>query len=228
MAVAEMHRQSPLTRTVTRVMVVDDHTTFAQSLGMALDAKPEFECVGTAATGAAALDLAMRTNPDVVVMDLQLGAESGLAVTRRIRDAVPDAVIVVLTAHLDPSWVAKASQAGASAFAAKSGLLRETLTMLKDAKHGGMLVAPSLYDVGPSAPKQASPVSKLTARETNVLALMGKGANVEEIARVLNISVNTCRGYVKGIHVKLDARSQLEAVIKAQQLGLIAISVNDR
>jgi DNA-binding NarL/FixJ family response regulator len=221
-AVALLDEHVQPDRGTLRVLVVDDHVTFAQSLAMALDAKPEFECVGTASTGPLALDLVVRTTPDVVVMDLELGADSGLDITRKIRDAAPDAVIVVLSAHLDPSWVAKASQAGASAFASKSGQLQETLSILKDAKHGSMLVAPSLYEARPAAPRPAEPVPVLTSRETHVLTLLGDGAKVDEIARILNITVNTCRSYVKAIHVKLEVHSQLEAVVKAQRLGLIA------
>ncbi|MDQ1738261.1 MAG: hypothetical protein QOH56_4512, partial [Pseudonocardiales bacterium] len=142
-------------------------------------------------------------------------------------EAVPRAIIMVVSAHLDPSWVAKASQAGASAFAPKSGSLTEMLTILRDAKHGGMLVAPSIYEVVLPTQPQPELIGKLTAQETNVLSLMGKGAKVEEIARILDISVNTCRGYVKTIHLKLGARTQLEAVVKAQRLGLIDVS-NDR
>ncbi|MCW2647298.1 MAG: hypothetical protein QOG22_501 [Pseudonocardiales bacterium] len=221
-AVALVHQDIQATRGTLRVLVVDDHVTFAQSLAMALDAKPGFECVGTASTGPLALDLVMRTGPDVVVMDLELGADSGLDITRKIREAAPDAVIVVLSAHLDPSWVAKASQAGASAFASKSGPLQETLSILKDAKHGSMLVAPSLYEVRSAAPKQGEPMTALTSRETHVLTLLGNGVKVDNIARILNITVNTCRSYVKSIHVKLEVHSQLEAVVKAQRLGLIA------
>jgi DNA-binding NarL/FixJ family response regulator len=223
-AVAMLDADIQSARGTLRVLVVDDHVTFAQSLAMALEAKPEFECVGTASTGPLALDLVVRTSPDVVVMDLELGADSGLDITRKIRVAVPEAVIVVLSAHLDPSWVAKASQAGASAFASKSGPLQETLSILRDAKHGSMMVAPSLYDMRPSAPKSEEVVPALTSRETHVLTLLGSGAKVDEIARILTITVNTCRSYVKAIHVKLEVHSQLEAVVKAQRLGLIAVS----
>jgi DNA-binding NarL/FixJ family response regulator len=219
-----LHDDIQSDRRTFRVLVVDDHVTFAQSLAMALEAKPEFECVGTASTGPLALDLAVRTSPDVVLMDLELGADSGLDVTRKIRVAVPDAVIVVLSAYLDPAWVAKASQAGASAFASKSGPLHETLAILRGAKHGSMLVAPSLYDTRPSAPKAAGAVPTLTSRETHVLTLLGSGAKVDEISQILNITVNTCRSYVKAILFKLDVHCQLEAVVKAQRLGLIIAS----
>jgi DNA-binding NarL/FixJ family response regulator len=215
-------------KAMTRVLIVDDHSAFADLLAMALGTEAEFECVGTATTGAAAVDLAVRTKPHIVVMDIQLGAENGLAVTRRLREVLPTAVVVVVSAHRDPSWVVKAAQAGASAFAPKSGSLSEMLSVLRGAKNGSMLVAPSLFQqVANAAPPARRPGEKLTAREQDVLVLMGKGVAPAEISRVLNISVNTCRGYVKAIHSKLGVRSQLEAVVKAQRLGLIDVT-NDR
>lgn len=213
-----------------RVLVVDDHQTFADLLVLALEDEIDIECVGAANTAAAALDLAVRTNPDVVIMDIQLGKESGLVATRRIHEQAPETVIVVVTAHSDPSWLAKAAQAGASAFVPKSGSLKEMLSAIREARHGAMLVSPSLFQVGDGQPadhqpsRRNDPVGTLTARERDVLKLMGQGASAPEIARELNISVNTCRGYVKAVHAKLGVRSQLEAVVKAHRLGLIAVA----
>lgn len=207
----------------SRVLIVDDHHTFADLLAIALSSQTDFDCVGTAGTGAAALDLVRRERPDIVVMDIQLGSESGLDAARRIRELLPDAVIVVVSAHRDPNWVVRAAQAGASAFAPKSGSLTEMLTVLRNARNGSMLVAPSMFQaVVSQAGDPSEHAEKLTAREQDVLVLMGRGVAPTEIARILNISVNTCRGYVKSIHAKLGARSQLEAVVKAQRLGLIA------
>ena len=225
METAPIAAQSPRNGVTSRVLIVDDHNTFADLLAMALSSEEDFQCVGTASTGAAALDLATRLRPDIVVMDIQLGAESGLDVARRIRDLLPNSVIVVVSAHRDPNWVVRAAQSGASAFAPKSGSLTEMLSVLRGARNGSMLVAPSLFQqVVGAMPEPKLPAEKLTAREQDVLVLMGKGVAPTEIARVLNISVNTCRGYVKTIHAKLGVRSQLEAVVKAQRLGLIKVT----
>ena len=206
----------------SRVVIVDDHNTFADLLAIALSSQADFECVGTAATGTAALEVIRRERPDLVVMDIQLGSESGLDAARRIRDVLPDAVIVVVSAHRDPTWIVRAAQAGASAFAPKSGSLTEMLAVLRNARNGSMLVAPSVFQAVVSQTRDTdADVEKLTAREQDVLALMGQGIAPAEIARILSISVNTCRGYVKSIHAKLGVRSQLEAVVKAQRLGLI-------
>ena len=213
-----------VTLAVTSVLIVDDHHAFADLLAMALANEPDFDIVGSADTADSAVKLAVRTRPRMVVMDIQLGGQDGLAATRRIREVLPEAVVVVISAHRDPSWVAKAASAGASAFAPKSGSLTEMLSVLRRARNGSMLVAPSLFRPAsgvPAYPTGSAPVDTLTLRERDVLALMGKGVAPAQIAHVLNISVHTCRGYVKSIHAKLGARSQLEAVVKAQQLGLI-------
>ncbi|MFF3446559.1 response regulator [Streptomyces sp. NPDC002667] len=206
----------------TRVLIVDDHRTFAELLAFALGSQPDFDCAGWAGTGSAAVELAVRERPDMVVMDISLGAESGLEVTRRIREATPDATVVIVSAHRDPDWVVRAAQAGASAFVPKSGSLDEMLGVLRDVRQGSMLVAASMFGEPPRPPATEDPVvASLTPRETEVLTLMGKGLAPAAIARLLGISVNTCRGYVKSIHLKLGVRSQLQAVVKAQQLGLV-------
>ncbi|MGW2786833.1 response regulator [Streptomyces populi] len=206
----------------TRVLIVDDHRTFAELLAFALGSQPDFDCAGWAGTGAAAVELAARERPDMVVMDISLGTESGLEVTRRIREATPDAIVVIVSAHRDPDWVVRAAQAGASAFVPKSGSLEEMLRVLRDVRQGSMLVSASVFGEPPRPRATDDPaVASLTARESEVLTLMGKGLAPAAIARLLGISVNTCRGYVKSIHLKLGVRSQLQAVVKAQQLGLV-------
>lgn len=208
-----------------RVLVVDDHQTFADLLVIALEGQADLRCVGCASNGAEALGLVASTRPDVVIMDIQLGADSGLTATRQIRAQHPETVVVVVTAHSDPDWLAKAAQAGASAFVSKSGSLKDMLSAIRDAKLGTMMVAPSLFRQRPDRPvRNAELVGTLTVREQDVLNLMAQGAATSEISKALNITVHTCRGYVKGLYRKLGVRSQLEAVVKAHRLGLITVS----
>ena len=131
----------------------------------------------------------------------------------------------MVTAHRDPDWVVRAAQAGASAFIPKDGSLAEMIDVLSRVQPGQMLVAPSTFAAG--APRSSSAagsqaaVPQLTRREQEVLDCLGRGMQVKAIARVLGITLETCRGYVKSLHAKLGVRSQLEAVVKAQQLGLL-------
>jgi DNA-binding NarL/FixJ family response regulator len=135
----------------------------------------------------------------------------------------PNAVVAVVTAHRDPDWVMRAAQAGASGFVPKDGSLSEMIDVLSRVRAGQMLVAPSTFAGG--QPRAAVPTSQprpqLTPREQEVLDCLGHGMQVKAIARVLGITVQTCRGYVKALHAKLGVRSQLEAVVKGQQLGLL-------
>jgi DNA-binding NarL/FixJ family response regulator len=203
-------------------LLVDDHHAFADLMAMALGNEPDFHIVGIAPSATAAVEMATRHRPEMIVMDVELGSENGIEATRRICRELPDTVIVIVSAHCDPATVARAASAGASAFAPKSGSLSELLTVLRSARLGSMLVAPSLRRQAADGSADASgSVDVLTKRECEVLALMSVGAAPTQIARILNISVNTCRGYVKQIHAKLGVRSQLEAVVTAQRLGLI-------
>ena len=177
-----------------RVLVVDDHRTFAELLSGALAASG-MTCVGTANTAAQAVAMAAALSPDIVVMDIQMPREDGLSATRRIREAAPDAVVAVVTAHRDPDWVVRAAQAGASAFIPKDGSLAEMLDVLGRVRAGQMLVAPSTFAGGRQEPaatrsaREATPT--LTRREQQVLDCLGRGMQVKAIARVLSITQET-------------------------------------
>ncbi len=206
-----------------KVMVVDDHQTFADLLSLALSSEPDLQCIGTAGSAAEAVAMAAELRPDVVVMDIEMPRTDGLAATRRLREVVPDLVIVVVTAHRDPQWVLRATQAGASAFVPKNGSLPEMLDVLRRARNGGMLVAASAFGSAITAPERAlaAPRVELTQRERDVLQCLNRGMAPKAIARVLGISLHTCRGYVKSLLSKLGVSSQLEAVVTAQRLGLV-------
>lgn len=206
-----------------RVLVVDDHQTFADLLSLALSSEPDLECIGTAGSAAEAVAMAAELKPDIVVMDIEMPRQDGLAATRRLREVVPDLVIVVVTAHRDPQWVLRATQAGASAFVPKNGSLPEMLDVLRRARNGGMLVAASAFGSTTTSPEPtvSTPRVELTQRERDVLHCLNRGMAPKAIARVLGISLHTCRGYVKSLLSKLGVSSQLEAVVTAQRLGLI-------
>ncbi|MCF6746456.1 response regulator transcription factor [Blastococcus sp. KM273128] len=208
-----------------RFMVVDDHRTFAELLAGALRSAG-MEPIGTATSAAQAVAMARDLRPDIVIMDIEMPRQDGLTATRQIREVSPGTIVAVVTGHCDPAWVVRAAQAGASAYIPKNGSLDEMIDVLSRVRLGQMLVAPSAFNGGaPSAPAvrtAAPPV--LTRREKEVLDCLGRGMQVKGIARLLGITVETCRGYVKSLHTKLGVRSQLEAVIKAQELGLLAPS----
>lgn len=207
------------------VLVVDDHQTFAELLALALGAEPALRYIGHARNSAEADAMVADLDPDVVLMDVQLPDVDGLTTTERLVAKHPDLRVVVLTAHSDPSLVTRAAAAGACGFLPKDGALRDVLQALRTAHRGGMVVPAHLLAgalAQPVVPVTTPQPSALTAREQDVLRLMGNGMDVRAIARDLGISPHTCRGYVKSILAKLDAHSQLEAVMTAIRLGLLA------
>ncbi|MER5674807.1 response regulator transcription factor [Pseudonocardia alni] len=203
------------------VLVVDDHRSFADLLAMALSAEPDLVCVGTAVGAAQGLAMADELRPDVVVMDIEMPQQNGIAATWSLRERVPRTAVVVVTAHRDPQWMVRAAQAGAAAFVPKDGSLDEMLVALRTARPGNLVVAPSAFRADRSAGAVAADAPALTPRERDVLVHLAQGIAPKAIARLLNISVHTCRGYVKSLLSKLGVRSQLEAVVRAQELGLV-------
>ena len=131
-------------RGAPRVLVVDDHRTFAELLSGALDVSG-MDVLGTAHTAAQAIAMAEDLKPDIVVMDIEMPRQDGLSATRRIREVAPDTAVAVVTGHSDPEWVVRAGQAGASAFIPKGGSLSEMIDILSRVSAGQMLVAPSTF-----------------------------------------------------------------------------------
>lgn len=214
--------------TGTRILVVDDHQTFAELLLGALEREGDFECLGHASSGAEGVSLARTLGPDVVVMDVELPDMDGFAATSRILEDRPHTRVVVLTAHATPDFVARATAAGACGFLPKDGALSVMLSTLRMARPGALAIHPALVArmVAPPVAARAAGVPRLTQRERDVLDLMGRGKDVRLISRELGISSHTCRGYVKTILMKLDAHSQLEAVVAAARLGLLRLDAS--
>ena len=210
--------EGPLRR---RVVLVDDHTAFVDLLRFALGGLDDFECVGSAGSLVDAEAVVAQCSPDIVIVDLMLGDDDGLEAVRRLRARWPDLVLVVASARSDAYTLAAVAAAGANGFAPKRGALAELLAILRSAQPTTMSVAPTLLPATiVRAAEDIGPV-RLTGREADVLALMARGASVPAIARLLDISVNTCRSYVRGVHSKLGVRTQVEAVLKAHKIGLV-------
>jgi len=208
---------------VITVLVVDGHQTFAELLGVALRGQPDLRYVGHARNGEQALRLCAELRPDVILLDPELPDADGIAIAEMLRHRQPNTRVVILTASNEATLVGRATAAGAAGFLSKNGALGDVLHAVHTAHGGGMTVS---TDILARLLRSTSPVvgprgGGLTAREHEVLELMGSGLDPRAIARRLGISVHTCRGYVKAVLAKLDVHSQLEAVAVATRRGLI-------
>jgi DNA-binding NarL/FixJ family response regulator len=206
----------------TTVLVVDDHRIFADLLSATLETVPGIRCLGTAASAAEGIQRAAELRPSVVVMDIKMPGMDGLVATRRLRAASPETAVAVVTAYQDGEWLARAAQAGASAFIPKAGPLAEMITMLKEAKPGRMKVAASLTRTRSVKPTPGQGFDEeLTAGELEVLGYIAYGLPAKSIAKVMGVSIHTCLGHIKGLYAKLEVSSRIEAVNRARELQLL-------
>lgn len=213
----------------TRVLLVDDHRSFSEALAAAIDQFPDLACVGTPTTIRDAVTEMAQSKPDVVLVDIHLPDGDGIDAIATLRDGQPAARFLVMTGYTDVDVLARAATAGACGFLPKESSVRSILEAIRTARDGGMLVdgstlAAILGRVGTqpgSARAKAVAESRLTSRELDVLSLMRQGLDPHAIATRLTISLHTCRGYQKSILAKLDAHSQLEAVVIGARRGLV-------
>ncbi|MGW5573374.1 response regulator [Nocardia thailandica] len=206
-----------------RVVVADDQDLVRTGLVMILGAHPDLEVVGTAADGLAALDLATRLRPDVLLVDIRMPGLDGVEVTRRL--AGPDvgdpiAVVVITTFDLD-EYVLGALRAGARGFLLKDAGPELLVQAVRAAAEGDALIAPNITrrllatfaDQAPSVPSQ--PLDPLTGREEEVLALVARGRTNAEIAAELFVGLSTVKSHVASLMTKLGARNRVEIAIWA-------------
>lgn len=210
---------------MTRVLVVEDQQTLAGALQIAIDAQPDMDCVGAVRTAEEAVALAVASHPDTVLMDIRLSGADGIEATRQIKAACPRVRVLILTADATPARLAAAAAVGASGFLAKDSPFPTVLAAIRAPIDGKILVeentlAALVESLDRASPPLDSPMpdlARLTARERQVLALMGEGLDPQAIARRLVVSRHTARGHVKNILMKLGAHSQLEAVVLRPQ-----------
>jgi len=214
-----------------RVLVCDDQALIRTGFATIIDAQPDLEVVGECGDGRAAVELAARLNPDVVVMDVRMPVLDGIEATRLLAgDGVehPVKVLVVTTFNLD-EYVYEALRAGASGFLLKDAPPAQLLHGIRTVATGAALLAPEVTRqlVGKYAarirPARTSPDdSPLTPRELDVLRLIAEGLSNTEIAAALVISQETVKTYVSRILAKLGLRDRVQIVVHAYRHGLVS------
>lgn len=216
------------TRTA-RVLIVDDHRVFAESLGHLLGREPGIAVVGYATTAAEGERLTAEYGPDVVLMDHYLPDASGVAASRAILAARPRTQVLMLTAGGGDEEMLDAIEAGVSGYLLKTAPVSLVIDAIRRVAEGEVLLAaPELAglmrrvrDRAKSRADLERAVTTLTHREREALELMGQALDTRAIAERLGVSFNTARGYAQTVLEKLGARSRLEAVLRATRLGLI-------
>jgi DNA-binding NarL/FixJ family response regulator len=216
---------------VTRVLIADDQSLVRAGFRALLDAQADIEVVAEAADGAEAVELARRERPDVVLMDVRMPRMDGLEATGRITaDALlPDTRIIVLTTFELDEYVFGALRAGASGFLLKDLEATDLLAAIRVVAEGDALLAPRVtrrlieaFARSPERTLVAPPsLAELTAREREVLALVGAGLSNGEIADRLVVSPLTAKTHVSRLLMKLGARDRAQLVVVAYENGVV-------
>jgi DNA-binding NarL/FixJ family response regulator len=213
-----------------RVLVCDDQALVRAGFVTILDAQEDLAVIGEASDGRAAVELARRLRPDVVVMDIRMPVLDGIEATRQLAGpgvADPVKTLVVTTFNLD-EYVFEALRAGASGFLLKDATPPQLIAGVRTVAAGEALLAPAVTRqligrfgtrVRPTDP-QTSAAQVLAPRELEVLRLIATGLSNAEIAATLVISAETVKTYVSRILTKLDLRDRVQAVVYAFRNGL--------
>ncbi len=214
--------------TKVRVLVADDHTIVRQGLVGILKASEEVEVVAEASDGSEAVEKALKTKPDVAVLDVSMPRLSGIEAARRIHEALPATRLLVLTMHDDEEYILKMVRAGASGYLLKDGAASELLAGIRALKagktyfgpHATKALAEAFTRDRPAEP--ADPYERLTDREREVFQLVVEGKTNPEIGEILFISAKTVDNHRTRLMEKLGLHSTAELVRYAARHKLLS------
>jgi DNA-binding NarL/FixJ family response regulator len=212
-----------------RVLVVDDQALVRAGFVKLLEPEDDLRVVGEAADGAEAVEAAVRTHPDVVLMDIRMPRLDGIEATRRIRAARNAARVLVLTTYDLDEYVFDALKAGASGFLLKDAPADQLVAGIRVVAAGDALLAPAVTKrlieefARRPAPPPGGPaeLSELTAREREILTLIARGLTNSEIAGELVVGESTVKTHVGNVLSKLGLRDRVQAVVLAYETGLV-------
>jgi DNA-binding NarL/FixJ family response regulator len=210
----------------TRILLADDHTMVRQGLVGILRAAEDLEVVADVADGNEAVEKALECKPDIVILDIAMPRLNGLEAARRIKKALPDCRILVLTMHDDEEYVLRTVGAGVSGYLVKDGAASELVAAVRALRAGkgyfGPQAAKALaeaYQGGKPVPED--PYARLTNREREVFQLLIEGRTGNQVAEILCISPKTVDNHRTHLMEKLGVHSTAELVRYAAKHGLI-------
>jgi len=204
---------------VIRLLIADDHPLVRDALSGLLAAAEDIEVVGTAADGREAVEVALATSPDVVLMDLEMPELNGMDATRELREAGSDARVVVLTTFSDRDRILGALDAGALGYLLKDAEPEEIIRGVRAAARGESPLAPRAAHelLVERAEGQGRPEAELSAREQEVLGLVAEGLPNKLIARRLQISEKTVKAHLTSVFAAIGVTDRTQAALWAHR-----------
>ncbi|AKU16236.1 chemotaxis protein CheY [Luteipulveratus mongoliensis] len=226
-------KEAPNVTQDIRVVVIDDYGIYRRGIGTVLELEPDITVVGEAESAEDALPLVRDLKPDVILLDIYLPGESGIAVCQRLKTLSPSSQILMLTASDVDADLVAAIKAGATGYLLKDVGPDELADGIRAVRSGQALLSPSLASVllgefaqlvrNEPAPSAAvpTPMPSLTEREREVLALVARGWSNRTVADELYISENTVKNHMRSILDKLQLGSRMEAAMYAVRNKLV-------
>jgi DNA-binding NarL/FixJ family response regulator len=206
-----------------KVLLVDDQALIRDGLRAVLRAYPEISVVGDAENGMQAVEAVAAYHPDIVLMDIRMPVMDGVEATKKIKEAYPDTVIIILTTFDDDEYIIFALTYGASGYLLKDingeGLVRA----IRDGYEGNLIlpgrIASKLTSHLSKDRLPIGDVSEFTAREQEIIRLLVQGASNKEIAETLFLSMGTVKNYISQIYSKAEITDRTNAVIYFKKMG---------
>lgn len=207
-----------------RILLVDDHTVVRRGIRMILSAQPDMEVVAEGKNGLEAVEEAARTEPDVVIMDVNMEGLNGIEGARRIAETMPRCRVLALSMHRDAVYVREMLKAGAKGYLVKDADDDALLDAVRAVARGEAYLSPSVADAVLADYRRhvTNPLDLLTSREREVLQLVAEGQTNKEIATQLNLSVYTVEAHRGRLMEKLNLHSTGELVRFAIRNGFIS------
>jgi two-component system, NarL family, response regulator LiaR len=206
-----------------RTLITDDHKVVRRGLRGFLELDPGLEVVGEASNGEEAVEMALRLEPDVVLMDLLMPVMDGIEATREIRLRRPEVEVVALTSVLEDASVTGAIKAGAIGYLLKTTEADELCEAIRAAAAGQVRLAPEAAARLMREVRAPESPETLTKREAEVLKLVARGKANKQVARELFIDEKTVKSHVHSILSKLNVKSRTQAALYAVRVGVVAV-----
>lgn len=218
-------------RASLRVVVADDHPFYRDGL-VRLLRRSGIEVVGEVPNGEAAIRVARETEPDVVVMDLNMPGLSGLEATRRLAEESPDTRVLVLSVSADQGDLTEAILAGASGYVLKDGPVEEIVAGIRAAAAGQSLISPRIATLLMKRVRRSGRADidlsavRLTGRELDVLELLAEGTPDHEVAERLSMTTESVRASITSVLLKLQLENRAQEAIRASRHKLVVRNGN--
>jgi NarL family two-component system response regulator LiaR len=207
-----------------RILVVDDESVVREGVVAILSYQPDFEVVAEAENGLQALEAARKTKPDVILLDMVMPKQDGLATIPKLKEMLPDARILVLTSFAESDRVYQTIKAGALGYLLKDSTRVQLHQAIRDVAKGQASIHPSvalkvIHEI--DHPSELMYTSEpLTPRELDTLRLIARGQSNQEIAATLSVHERTVAKYVSNILDKLHLANRTQAALYAVREGL--------